>query len=343
MRPKFTFFAMLAAVAVMLFVFGCEESSTETVSIEKPAETQITAKPKKIEPPVKIVKDDKLVLELKFTKGQVSKYKALMHNERNIEYAGEIAEDPKFTGGVTSTHSEIIFSQKVLDVDDAGAATLEITIESIKAKNLNRNKVSIDVDSDTNKTSVLSKLVKSTYQFKLSPSGAVSSLSGNALIQKQVKGGDPESRTATRLVSNDAIIKRHQIEALIDAKQKNVEVGDKWQGSKTVPMGLMGSNEYDKNYCYETKIDDKTALITIEGMPKAETNPPENISKAFDIDNDMSGKVLFDMSNQSAIDYEENLDISWVIVDPSSDNDPNTEPSRIKMGVIENYRLTKLN
>lgn len=360
---KVLFYCIVATAVVVAFVSGCaktgkpEQITTPQVQpmeevikpVEKPKE-EVPVKPiekPKEEVPVKPA-EKTVGLALKFNANDLSTYKITMAAERSVDFSGEIAKDEQFKSGKTGNHTEMTFSELIQAIDSNGIATAKITVKALKYLSSVRNQPAIDFDSTraADQNSPLYKVIGQSYTITINPNGEVLTVKGGEEIKGLVAGNLLENQAGVKLFSQDVIRKRHQVPALLDAKEKIVKVGEKWSGTKTVSFDMMGTNTYEKIYMLQ-KLDMKNgqeiAVVDINSMPstKGEQAGPE-LSKIFDKRSVFSGVLSLNLTSGHIEEYIEKLQAEWVIADPTTTQKPQEEPSTLKMGTMELFKLEKI-
>ncbi len=156
-------------------------------------------------------------LALRFVPGQAATYRLTTEYYKSIEWKGSTASKPaQFTDGRTGNHVEFTFEQRVQQVQDDGAAGLEITIKGLKYVTEAVNKTVFDFDSarpqDANRP--LAALIGKSYRVKMSPQGQVVEIADIEPVRQAEVGGLPDRSIADRLLADDEIRSRHEIAAL---------------------------------------------------------------------------------------------------------------------------------
>ncbi len=361
---RILFYCIVTSAVVFSLVSGCAKpGKPEQITEPKvqPKEKAVTPveKPKE-EVPVKPVEKPKeqvpvkpegkpISLALKFKANDLATYKITMAAERSVDFSGEIAKDEQFKSGKTGNHTEMTFSELIESVDANGIATAKITVKALKYLSSVRNQPAIDFDSTrtADQNNPLYKVIGQSYTITLNPNGEVYTVTGGEEIKGLVAGNLIENQAGVKLFSQEVIRKRHQVPALQDAKDKNVKVGEKWSGLKTVSFDMMGTNTYEKIYTLQ-QIDMKNgqeiAIVDINSMPsiKGEQAGPD-LSKIFDKRSVFSGLLQLNLSTGHIEQYIEKLQAEWVIADPTAVQKPEEEPSSLKMGTMELFKLERIN
>jgi len=326
----------LAWVLLLALVFsvGCAEQK----KVEK-AEPVKVGRKRAIQEPV--------TLALEFKKGDLAKYLAITEVEKSLDFTGEITKDPQFQSGKTGDRAEMVFSERIKDVDEAGNATAQITIEALKYISKERNVVNLDFDSsrEKNKDNELNKLVGQSYTIKISPKGEVLNVSGGEEIKTIVAGNLPSNRIAVNLVSQELIRRRHNTEPLTDANDGRFKVGDKWNGRKKVSFAQMGSEVYDKIYTLKDIKQEggrEIAVVEIKAIPAVKSGQDSSaVVNMFDNVREFEGEMRLDLTGGVIEKSYEKLDSQWVVVDPKTAEE-DKELSTIKMGYMQLQSLEKI-
>ena len=284
-------------------------------------------------------------LALKFVPGQSEKYRVITEVLRSVE-SGSIQKKAKSRRrtGKTGDYIEMVFTQTVKSVNPKGNAVVKITINEVKFRSVEKNKVTLDFDSTKktknsadksnidkngvvkNKPGALAKLIGKSYTIELSPKTRVVRIldiqDARSVIDKNKQG-----TAVSTLLSADSIVLRHEVHPLSSSKTQTVRKGDKWNEKKKFNFGMMGKKSYNKTYTLkQLREQDKKqlALVEMEAGPSAENvrdavGQPINVfSKLFDCNDKYTGSMSFDADSGRVLEYTENLDIKWVAVDPIS-------------------------
>ncbi len=190
-------------------------------------------------------------LTLRFVPGQAATYRITTEVQKSVEWKGSAASrPPKFADGRNGNHIELTFEQRVRQVQDDGAAVLEVAIKGLKYQGEVVNKVVLDFDSarPADSGSPLATLIGKSYQVKMSPKGQVLEISGVEPVRQAIQGGGPAQSVALRLLSDDEIRNRHEIATLSALKESTARPGQSWSSIRTFSFDDLGSKTYERVY-----------------------------------------------------------------------------------------------
>jgi hypothetical protein len=115
----------------------------------------------------------------------------------------------------------------------------------------------------------------------------------------------------------------------------------------------MGSKTYQRIYTLKEikKTDDKeTAVVQMDAIPSsgmAEDLHKEQstglFSKMFDTTETYTGSLQLDLTDGKVKEADEKLKVEWVAAEvPTEQNQENKEPVVLRMGVVRNWRIEKI-
>ncbi len=318
----------------------------------------------KAEPPGPAVE-----LALRFVPGRAATYRITTELQKSVEWKGPAeTKPPKFTGGRTGNHVELRFQQQVRQVQEDGAAVLEITIKGLKYVGEVVSKVVLDFDSarPTDSVSPLAALVGKSYQVKMSPKGQVLEISGVESVRQAMQGDAPGQSVALRLLSDDEIRNRHEIVALSALKDRSVRPGQTWNSLKTFSFDDLGTKTYERVYTLkqvgsgqlsvpssqspaanrQLSTDNsqaRLAVVEMKAIPSAaraaelHQGPANPFVRMSDNTDSYEGRLVLDLDSGQVREYAEQMQNEWIIADPSSMQ--TGQPTAIKMTARRLHRL----
>jgi hypothetical protein len=256
-------------------------------------------------------------LSLRFTPQSSQSFEVTTEVTKDFRFEQPTAD--KLREEQTTTVITVGFTQTVTSVDDAGVATADVTIDSLKVYMTNKNEVRLSYDSakESDKSNPLAKLIGQRYSVQLSPEGKVVGYESDQ-ARRAVTGGF-EARLAERLVNEEGICERHEIPALWGFGTADTSVKKSWSHMVPSPPGLLAPKNYQKVYTLtgvDTIDGQKVAVVEMKATESAEVAAePATASsvsmgifaKMFDSQDDYTGKLLLDTDTGSVLDYDETL------------------------------------
>ena len=354
-------FRCLAVIAIcsLLLTAGCAPEAKEIAKPqvkpeeEKPKVVVETAKPE-VKPEVKPDKEKPAVeLALKFVAGDSTTYKSTIQAQRSIRWEGPLPNKGAFKGGQTSSRVEITFTRQIQSVDENGNAVAKITIEALKYLSIIKDNPALDFDSSRFKDQnhFLAKLIGQSYTIEITPAGQVSKVIDVIQAQAALRGVSSADKTASALLSPDAIKERHTIPAMPAADKKRLRTGDSWNGLKTFSFGLMGSKSYERTYTLKEVKETGSRRVAVVEMKAAPTSEMaeqlhqqqtvSSFSKMFDNTETFTGQLELDLTAGKVENCFEKLESEWIAVEPIAGQKDDKEPAVLKMTAIRIYRLEK--
>ncbi len=333
--------AAVAAVCSLIIWAGCAEP-------EKPG----AAPAPKVKPAPGPVARAAVPLVLKFTAGEKATYKLTTESKRVVTFQGSISNDPALKGGETGQEVEVVFSEEIESVDQAGNAVAKITLKQLKVKDVVRNEVKLDFDStrDEDATKPLAKLLGQSYRIKMNPTGAVTSVMDTKQARVAVRGSAAAINWARSLLSDEAIRQRHTIAALPGSTEKKFAVGDDWTKTHTVEFGMMGNRVFERIYGLKELKAEKghqIAIVEMNGIPSTKNRPttadPKNpFAKMFDSVDTYTGLLELDVTAGKVRRYNEDLTSEWIMVDPNAKPGGSEQPDSLTMKAVRVHRLQRI-
>ena len=241
----------------------------------------------------------------------------------------------------------MIFSQQTENVDENGNATVKITIKSLKYLARTKDVPTLDFDSSRQEqqTNALNKLIGQSYTIIITPTSEVIRTTGQD-ADKGLGGRKYDGEHGGRPIGlAKSYSKTSPDTGTGGRRQQKFAVGEKWNSTRTISFGMMGSNAFEKVYtlkAIEERDGRKTAIVEISGIPatvqKDATSP---LTKLFDSNNNYTGTLMLDLNSGKIEQYSEKLQYQWVVADPQA-TEKESEPSTIKLGSMELYSLEKI-
>ena len=334
-----------AVICLLLLIAGCAAPLDKEIG--KPE-----VEPEKQTPRAKAAKP--AILALKFTVQDSTTYRVTTEAQRGIKWEGSLPNKNIFKGGQTRNRAEITFTQQIQNVDNQGNSTAKITIESVKYLAKTKNETAIDFDSsrEQDPNNPLAKLIGQNYTIEITPVGQVSKIIDVSEAQAAIKGSSSVHKTALRLLSPDAIKRRHGTLILPAADQNQLRTGDNWSGIKTFSFGLMGPKSYERIYTLKEieEIENRQiAVVEMDAIPSSEMieqlhkeQATKDFSKIFDNTETYTGQLKLDSTSGKVEKYLEKLQSEWVVVEPPPKQESDKEPSVLTMSATRLYILEKI-
>lgn len=343
-----------AAVICLLILAGCAPPVEKPVVTEvKPEEPVIT----KVELEEEIPKPPEVevtTLALRFTPQDSTTYKVITEGQRSVQFMGDLAKDTALKGGQTGNKVEMVFTQQIQSVDDKGNAVAKITIKGLKYLAKVKDDTVLDFDSsrEGDQNNPLAKLIGQSYTMEIAPAGQVAAVIDIKEAQAAVRGGTSAHKRASALLEPNAIKERHTISALPVADKSRLHAGDTWSSIKDFSFGLMGTKSYERIYTLK-EVEDagsrQIAIVEMNAIPTSETaeqlhkeQATSDFSKMFDSTQAYTGQLKLDLTGSKVEKYLEELQLEWIIVDPSAKQQGDKEPDTLKMVVTRLYSLEKI-
>ncbi|MCD4830270.1 MAG: hypothetical protein K8R02_00510 [Anaerohalosphaeraceae bacterium] len=254
----------------------------------------------------------------------------------------------------TLNTAEITFAQNVTGIEENGNAAVDITIKAIKVVSSDPKGTTIDFDSTRAEdgSKPLSEFVGRSYKIEISKSGVVTAKDISA-VQNVLKGG-LEKRIAARLFKKEEIQKRHQVMALMSAKQGSYAKGDSWSVLAASPPGMLKSKSYEKVYTVEQlnqQGDNKIAVINMKALPSSKRAPNVSsgqsgmgfLANMFDEQDDYTGRMEINLTTGQIQKYYETLEAQWVAIEQAGTQKNDKGPDQLTMGLTSSYSIETVN
>ncbi|HUV41449.1 MAG TPA: DUF6263 family protein [Sedimentisphaerales bacterium] len=319
---------VIPAVFSLVFWAGCESAGQRVEEQVKPA----------LQPP-KVVLPEQVSLALKYTAGDWVTYKVITESERTVKFEGSLPANNAFKGGTSGNRSELTFTQQILDVDEKGNATAEITLKELKFVSKLKDDKILDFDSTREQDSknTLAKLIGASYVITVTPAGEVVKVSGTEGIKTEIRGGSSAARTATEFIGTDEIKRRHTLDVLPPADKNMLHKGQKYSRPESLNFGLMGAQAYERVYTLEDITDKNSRIIAkvqMEAIPAAPT-PEQATGRGFaemsDNTTTYTGWLKLDVTTGKLEECLEKLRSEWIVVDPSVRGQKDVAPAAVRM------------
>ena len=289
---------------------------------------------------------------LKFAEKDSTTYKLTTISEKSVDFEGMQVEEGKFKGGRSGNEIEMVFTQEIQGVDEKGEATAKITIEKLKYTKRIKDSVILNFDSSKKEdaNNPMAKIIGQSYTIKITPDGKITKIIAGQMRVK-FKSRTTENKAALELFSRQAIIDRHATAAL-PAKDKNqLQKNDSWRSIKGLEFGLMGPKSYEKIYTVkDIKKEKKSriAIVEMDTIPTVKTDEKTkdkttDYSTTFDNRETYTGKLKLNLTNGKIQEYQEELNLQWVVAEPLEDIETDRAPAVIRMSVIRSYKIEKIN
>jgi len=297
-----------------------------------------------------------VTLALKFTPQDSTTYRVITEEKRSVKFEGDLAKEPTLKGGQTGNRAEMTFTRQIESIDDKGKAVAKITIKGVKYLAKVKDNTVLDFDSsragDQNKP--LAKLIGQSYTIGITPAGQVTEVIDVEQAQAAVSGGTLGATTASALLRPDAIKQRHTILALAAADKNQLRTGDNWSSIKNFSFGLMGAKSYEKIYTLkEVKDIDgrRIAIVEMNAIPTSAAAEQLNQEEAVNALSQIfgsgetytyTGQLKLDLTEGKVEKYLEELQLEWLMMDPSAKQTGDKEPDALKMTAIRLHSLEKI-
>ena len=285
-------------------------------------------------------------LALKFTPADTAMYR--VKTEMIKDFRFEQPSLVKVKEEQTGTNVEVEFVQQIVNIDEEGNALAKVTIKNIKYLIKDKTGISFDFDSkrEADKERRFAKLIGKSYEIRISSDGSVEVVDAAAIRQILTTGFD--SNVAKSFLNDKVIKVRHEILALPEAGLKNPKKGQSWTKVKSGPAGLLVPKSFEKVYTINNikKAGDRNIAVvsmtsgesgaSAEGQEKSDTDLGP-LTKLFDITEDFTGGMAFDLDSGQVTQYNENLVATYVAAEQKQDTDKG--PDVLTMGLTYNISL----
>ncbi len=293
-------------------------------------------------------------LALRFNPQDLTTYKITTEAEDSIKYEGSLLKNAALEDKCNHNRLEMTFSQQVQSTDDKDNALVNITIEGLKCLIIYQNNSVLDFDSsrENDSNNPLKRLVGQNYTIQIAPTGKVVKVIDTNEARIRLRPSSlPSSQRALMLFSDDAIKKRHTVQALPANDRNKLHIGSNWSNINTFSFRQMGSKSYQRIYTLK-KIKNinnrQLAIIEMNAIPTSgtvqelqEEQPMGLFSNMFDNIETYTGQLRFDLTAGRIEKYLEELQTEWIIADPKPKDDE--EVGLIRMRAVRSHSLEKVN
>jgi hypothetical protein len=295
-----------------------------------------------------------VALELRFEPGRTAVYRVTTETQKSVEWEGEPSIKPEaFKGGRTGSRVEITFEQRTERLDDDGDAIVAIEITALKYVGRVRSNVVLEFDSgrEQDRASPLAALIGAGYKVEMSSKGAVLAVIDAETAREAVRGDAPVHQTAQKLLTRDAIRRRHALPPLEVLEDPTVRPGQRWSNNKAFSFGMMGGKTFERIYTLqsvESEGDERVAVVEMQGIPSAamaqemhRQQVTNMLAQMFDNTNSYAGRLELDLRAGRVEQYAETLRSEWVAVDPAALTG-DAAPAALRMGERRSHRLERI-
>ncbi len=318
-------------------------------------------------------------LVLKFVPGQTATYRITTERQKSIEWKGSPTAKPaQFADGRSGNRVELTFEQRVVQVQDDGAAVLEITIKGLKYVGESVNRVVLDFDSvrPEDAGNPLARLIGKGYQVKMSPKGQVVEIANAGPVRLAVQGNLPGNGVAQRLLADEEIRNRHEIAALSTLKDSSVRPGQTWSSIRVLSFDDLGAKTFERVYTlkdvggavhtiskegstqtkavggegvrstpYPGNAAGRLAVVEMKAIPSValatelyQRQASNPFASMSDNAGSYEGRLVLDLDQGQVREYGEQMQNEWVIFDPNSGQNP----AAIRMAARRLHRLEQV-
>ena len=277
-------------------------------------------------------------LSLKFTPSDVTTYTVVSENHTTFKF--EMPSSNNYKEDVSEKSFSITFDQEIQSVDETGVATAKITIKGMKYTDIDKGNVKFEYDSASakDKKEALGKLIGKSYTITIDPKGQVAVLDVED-ARKVVKTGVAASK-AKGILSDKAIVSRHEVVTLAKLEKSEVSVGDTWSTVEKPGYKLLMPRTFEKVYTLDEIRDDggnSVAVVNMKAVPagaseKGDFNPAMLMfSSMMDAEEDFSGKMEYDVTTGKVLAQDETLKVKYIATDPK---DNGAEPDILTITLV---------
>jgi len=292
-------------------------------------------------------------LALRFNPQDLTTYNITTEAEDSIEYEGSLSKNTALEDKCNLNRLEMTFSQQIQSIDDKGNALVNITIEGLKCLIIYQNNSVLNFDSsrENDSNNPLKRLVGQSYTIQIAPTGqVVRVVDANEARIRLRPSSLPSSQGALMLLSDDAIKKRHTVQALPATDRNKLHIGSNWSNINTFSFRQMGLKSYQRIYTLK-KIKNinnrQLAIIEMNAIPTSEMAQELHEEQAMGLFSNMfdnietyTGQLWFDLTTGRIEKYLEELQTEWVMADPNPKNDE--EVGVIRMRAVRSHNLEKV-
>ena len=320
-----------------------EPEQTQAPEPEKP----VTSRP---EMKAGVPKPGAVPVALKFSVGDVTRYKVTTEDEDSVQFSGKWPKEGDFENKRNNVRVELSYTQSIESLDEAGNAVAKVTIDAIRASYVYRNLPAYDFDNrrETDTKKAMYKLVGKSYTIKLAPTGSFLEIVDVSAVQAAVSG-DAADEVAD-LVTNEAIERRHGLLILPDPNDNMLAAGDTWSTVRSFSFRELGAKIYERIYTLkdiEETNGRKIGVVDMKAIPSAEgaealhqQGQTPDFSQMADNTEDYYGEMRFDLTSGKVQEYVEKLVSTWTMLDTSTDRD---QPPALVMKAVRVSRVDRVN
>jgi hypothetical protein len=334
---------MLTGIAVLgIFLLisaaGCEPA------VEKPA-----LRPKPVARPA-AKPAGKEVLALKFTEGDMDRYKSTSETSKDYSYEQPSKQESKKEhSGVLS---EVIFTQRVKHVGQDGSAIAEIQIDGLKYYSVVSKDVKFDFDSsrEGSGSEPLARLIGQTYTIRMLPDGTAK-LVDAAKALTRVRAG-LAAKVAERLLSEQLVVPRHSVPALLGRSQSPLKNGQRWSVIEKGPESMLQVREYNKAYKVTDIMQERGQRVAVVQMNAKAIEIVDEEGKSTNFFKEVfkgaenyggQGRLIFNVDTGKVNKSSEKLEASWMATDPDYKEEGGSGPDVLLMSFTQSHSLERLN
>jgi hypothetical protein len=351
----------VVVISIMLVTAGCGEKGAATVAkpqaqVSKPPTAAAATEANKVAPAAKPqpVKQGAVRVAIKPRPDDLTTYKVTTESKRTINWEGAVPNKQTFKEQRNESKVELVYTQRILAVDEEGKAAARITIKSLKCSSVVKNETMVDFDSTrpADANNPLAKMIGQSYSIESTPDNRIPTVFDLSGARTAVGGVLPASQMGLKILSPEVIQERHGTLSLPAAGEDLLVKGDSWKKIKTFSFGMMGVKSFEKIYTLSDIKDTggrQIVHIDMNAIPTAEIEryftpeePTGGIPKMFDSTDTYKGEAEVDLTSGWVEKCREELRASWVTALPAEEQDPNREPVVLKMSETHLYDLERV-
>jgi hypothetical protein len=267
-------------------------------------------------------------------------YEVVMQRQKSVDFTRP-SEDKK-KKEFSQAEYRMVYEQTERIPENQGNAVYDIKIKSLSYFTETHEGVQFDFDSSRQADAghFLNQLLGYGYTITVAPSGQVVAVSNAEQIRLLFQTA-PAKNFVPVLLSDDAIIKRHSINALPQAGYKQISAGDKWIQVEKPQLGLIMPKTFEKTYTVRDITSSASGnLVSIEmkalPAPAAKTEESEESSQSvqinksfkdvFDSKDDYTGELIMNLDSGKILKYSE------LLISNNTAAQLPASPKRIKAG-----------
>jgi hypothetical protein len=357
----------VVVISIVLVTAGCGEKGAATaakpqVQVSKPATGPAgaaVAEANKAAPAVEpnkaqAAKQGAVRVAIKPRLDDLTTYKVTTESKRTIAWEGSVPDKQTFKENRNESRVELVYTQRIIAVDEAGRAAAQITVKSLKCSSVVKNETRVDFDSSrpADVNNPLAKMIGQSYSVEFTPDNRVPTVFDLAAGRTAVGGVSPASQMGLKILSPEVIQERHGTLALPAAGEDLLAKGDNWKKIRTFSFGLMGVKSFEKIYTLsEVKKTQGRQVVRIDmnAIPTAEIEKHFTVEetggefpKMFDSNDVYKGEAEVDLTSGWVEKCREELRANWFAALPAEEQDPNKGPIVLKMSENQLYDLERI-